>query len=253
MNFFNSISVEYENLDDYCALSDWLTKNKVVVVSPTNFPENDLPGFYLQLASHLGTVYLAEETADTEAFLLNKWHQIRYIPGQEAKSYKHSNRAQPLHTDFCALPIKPEISFFYCMQQATFGGSTVFMDNNRLVEILRVFNPNLLRQILTTEVTFRTDIGQNVTSRLIEQDQHVYRINWNYYRLVNEDETVKAITEDFHFFLEEHIFKSGMLKAVNLKAGEAVFFHDNLVLHGRNSFLGDRWLNKGVLQLNKES
>lgn len=249
MNFFNSVRIEYNNLNDYDSLRNLLEENKVVVVSPFNLPVAGLDEFYYQLASHIGTVYLAEENAENEAFELNQWHQVRYIPGQESKSYKHSNRSQPLHTDFCALPVKPEISFFYCIKQAYFGGATIFVDNNLLVELLASFKPQLLDRVLNLRVAFRTDIGENVASSLIEQVDGNFKINWNYYRLVEQNSTDKAITEDFQFFLEEHLVKSGLLKAVLLMPSEAVFFHDNLVLHGRNSFLGDRWLNKGVLQL----
>jgi alpha-ketoglutarate-dependent taurine dioxygenase len=39
----------------------------------------------------------------------------------------------------------------------------------------------------------------------------------------------------------------GVLTNINLKKGDAVFFNDELILHGRNAFIGDRWLKKGGL------
>ena len=40
-----------------------------------------------------------------------------------------------------------------------------------------------------------------------------------------------------------------MTQGIILERGEAVFFHDDLVLHGRNAFYGDRLLLKGELTL----
>lgn len=249
MNFFKSISLEPSNPDNHETLRDALRQNKVVVVRPQAPAKTDMGSFYYELASEIGVVYLSEENSEDESFSLNTWHQVRYIPGQENKSYKHSNRSQPLHTDYCALPVKPEISFLYCVRAADVGGATVFIDNETVITLLRIYFPELYGNVLTTKLLFRTDIGQPVPSSLVECLGNKVRINWNYYRVIAEDIKTKETVEGFRMFLDEYVFRCGVLTKVKLQLGEAVFFHDNLVLHGRLSFLGERWLNKGALKL----
>ena len=61
------------------------------------------------------------------------------------------------------------------------------------------------------------------------------------------DNTREAIEmcEEFHKFLENKVVAGGLLTGVYLKPGEAAFFQDDRILHGRNSFYGDRNLIKG--------
>ena len=74
------------------------------------------------------------------------------------------------------------------------------------------------------------------------------KINWNYYRAIGDNEN-RSMIEDFKDFLDTYIEKSGELKELKLTPGEGVFFHDRRVLHGRNSFVGNRQLNKGGIAL----
>ena len=71
------------------------------------------------------------------------------------------------------------------------------------------------------------------------------RINWNYFRAEKND-----IVESFHNFLEKIIFQGGLFNPITLKEGEALFFWDNKVLHGRNSFVGNRHLKKAAIYVN---
>jgi alpha-ketoglutarate-dependent taurine dioxygenase len=64
---------------------------------------------------------------------------------------------------------------------------------------------------------------------------------------------VLDLCERFHHFLETRIVASGITTACQLEKGEAVFFHDDRVIHGRNAFFaeypGQRSLIKGKVIL----
>ena len=86
----------------------------------------------------------------------------------------------------------------------------------------------------------------NNSDYIIQKDSLGWKINWNYYRAL-EDKKNHSLTEDFKDFLDTFIEKSGELTELKLQPGEGVFFQDRRVLHGRNSFVGNRQLNKGAI------
>ncbi len=61
---------------------------------------------------------------------------------------------------------------------------------------------------------------------------------------------VLEMCEEFHKFLETKIVAGGLLTEVYLKPGEAALFQDDRILHGRNSFYGNRTLIKGGFNFN---
>ena len=67
-------------------------------------------------------------------------------------------------------------------------------------------------------------------------------ISWNFFRC--EECQLK---NEFNDFLENYIIGGNLFESVNLKKGDALFFKDEEILHGRNSFIGNRWLIKGGL------
>jgi hypothetical protein len=69
-------------------------------------------------------------------------------------------------------------------------------------------------------------------------------IVWNYFRVEKN-----KIAEDFHCFLEEKIYQGGLYESVYLNKNESLFFWDEKVLHGRNSFIGNRHLVKAGINV----
>jgi hypothetical protein len=61
---------------------------------------------------------------------------------------------------------------------------------------------------------------------------------------------VLEMCDQFHNFLEKKIVEGGLLFPVYLKPGDAAFFQDDRLLHGRNSFYGARTLIKGGFNFN---
>jgi hypothetical protein len=76
---------------------------------------------------------------------------------------------------------------------------------------------------------------------LYQDGKYLEKINYNngIRKVTLTDETGKGVSQ---------LFKDDkFLKEIKLNPGEAVFFKDRRLLHGRNSFIGDRQLNKGAI------
>ncbi|MFT6167743.1 MAG: alpha-ketoglutarate-dependent taurine dioxygenase [Vicingaceae bacterium] len=224
------------------------SQNKVVKVESNILVNSQLGAYFESLAKRVGIPLIYEENPVTGEIIRNKWTEIKYDKLKSKNTYKHSSMSQPLHTDYGYFSFDMPVSFFYCEQQASFGGATTFIDAERIVEILELINQDLFQELQRTEIQFgRND--STLSSRkdfILKNCADGWQINWNYFRAQNDLEN-KELIERFKSFLEESIEKSGELLELKLKVGEGVFFHDRKVLHGRNSFVGNRHLNKGAL------
>lgn len=211
----------------------------------------DYDQYFRELACLVGTPLIYEEDPVTGKISPNKWTEIKFKEENRLESYKHSNKYQPLHTDYGYYSFEIYTSFFYCVTQAKFGGATTFIDADKIVEILTDVDPSLLNQLQNTPIHFgrKDNPLTNFTDYILSKDEFGWRINWNYYRALTDTNNQDLIAQ-FKTFLDNHIEKSGELLAVKLKPGEGVFFKDRRVLHGRNSFTGQRQLNKGGIALN---
>lgn len=223
-------------------------KYKVLKVESGLLQNGKLSHYFEALARQVGTPLIYEENPVTGEVVKGKWTEIKYDKAQNSNTYKHSSKAQPLHTDYGYFSFDMPVSFFYCAEQASFGGATTFLDVERVVEVLRATDQRLLEELQQVPIQF----GRNdspLSSRkdyILNESADGWIINWNYFR-AQSDKVNKGLVERFKRFLDENIEKSGELLELKLKVGEGVFFHDRRVLHGRNSFVGERHLNKGAL------
>lgn len=207
--------------------------NDCLVLHAVPAIEIDPDKFYLDLIEYIGEPFRSEEDFCTKNKTGSLWSDIKYIE-EKSESFSHSNTRQPFHTDGAYESNAPDISFFYCLQKAKFGGATTFINPKTLIDCLIFSNKNLLEKIKQSIVHHLKGNDEKKIQILKNEDW-----NWNYYR-ANKCEVV----EEFHNFLEETIYKSGLYESVFLNPGEALFFWDKKLLHGRNSFLGNRHLRK---------
>lgn len=238
MNFFTQYHSNQSNF------AETFQSHEVVHVLKNDFIDPDT--YFRNLAKACGVPLIYEEDPVTGAIDINKWTEIKYEPEKSNDAYKSSNKSQPLHTDYGYFSFEIYAAFFYCVVQAEFGGATTFISANTVVQILRSLNPQLFNHIQQQKIHFgRKDnpIAHN-DDFILQQDQLGWKINWNYYRALG-DLNNKTLVEDFKDFLDTYIEKSGELTELKLEPGEGVFFQDRRVLHGRNSFVGNRQLNKG--------
>ena len=198
-----------------------------------------LDEFWDRVSDRIGDCMLLSEDPVTGERIGDKWLEIRYdssIPN----AYRHSKNAQPLHTDGSYVGDSPYISFFYCINQAKKGGATVFLDSDELIELLKQKDPTLLKDLYETTVCFAKD--KDFKRRpIIDFDEDGSNLNFNYY-CVDPQETdfAKKLVERFHQFLQTKVVGEDKTYPIKLKPGEAVFFHDDRLIHGRKAFEATR-------------
>ena len=210
--------------------------------------------FYTDLSNSLGWVVDMDEDKVTGRKTGNRWIDISYDPTQPDK-YRSSNTRQPLHTDNSYLNHYDAVNYFYCLAQANLGGATTFLDSDLLIRALEIDNEYaLIKDLQTIPVCFSRHENRR-TKPILTEDELGYCLNYNYYRL-DQDNSVEAKTlvEKFQDFLEQRIFQSEITKNIILTPGDAVFFHDERLFHGRTAFFANhkngRVLIKGSVILN---
>jgi alpha-ketoglutarate-dependent taurine dioxygenase len=222
--------------------------------------KHDMPieDFYSQLSEVLGVPHSADEDLLTGKRLENRWIDIAYDPMIQDR-YRTSNTRQPLHTDDSYVELYGEkaIQFFYCKSRAAMGGATTFFDLDMLIECMQIDEKKeLIDRLINTVVNFEKS-GSKKVRNILDKDQTSYLVNYNYY-CIDKDNTPEALqlVEDFQHYLETRIIMSGVVLPVQLEVGEAVFFHDDRLLHGRNAYFaktkGERCLIKGKIILDAE-
>lgn len=214
-------------------------------------PEIDMKQFFEGLADSIGNYYDVNEDLETGGIQEGRWIDITYDPNVPNR-YRSSNTRQPLHTDASYYPIDNNIQYFYCASHAYLGGATTFIDTKLIVESLLIDGrEDLLNRLQQTPVHFSKFV-RNKTKPILMKDGDDWRVNFNYYCLdKNISPEVKALADEFFEFLETRIQNAGLFTPVNLQKREAVFFHDEKVMHGRNAFFArtpaERSLIKGTI------
>ena len=242
MRFFTKYNLDKTSFDEV------FKNHKVVHVLRNELEDTD--AYFRGLAKQCGIPLIYEEDPVTGLIDVNKWTEIKYEPEKSNDTYKSSNKAQPLHTDYGYFSFEIYSAFFYCVAQAEFGGATTFIDVDKVVEVLKPINNSLFNHIQAQKIHFgRKDnpIAHN-DDFILQKDVLGWKINWNYFRAIGDSKN-RSLIEDFKDFIDTYIEKSGELKELKLEPGEGVFFQDRRVLHGRNSFVGERQLNKGAIAL----
>ena len=220
---------------------------KYKVVHLTDLPEGtDHKQFYSDLVDQMGEILNVDEDIKSgNANSNERWTDVRYDKDHQY-TFRHANTRQPLHTDAAYMNFDMDVNFFFCMEQAEIGGATTFIDSDDIIYILEKFEPELYAKLKTTTVDFGKGDDQRKSGKIIDGDERGVKLNWNYYRVMEDNPAeVKEMCEEFHKFLENKIVAGGLLTNVYLKPGDAAFFQDDRLLHGRNSFYGNRTLIKG--------
>lgn len=236
MKFFQQVEYQQElrSVGLGNIIKNMLKSTKVIHV--TNVDAKNVHEFYEDACKIIGEVSPMEEDLVTGNKTQRLWTDIKYLPTM-SNSFSHSNTRQPLHTDGAYERNAPNISMFYCIEQAIFGGATVFIDGEVLYEFIKEDRPEMLYRLQSIPVLFSK--GNDSKEKTIFNSN---KWTWNYYRASCQYDY--NLVKDFHDLLETRIINSGILYNINLKNNEALFFQDEKVIHGRNTFVGNRWLKK---------
>jgi len=169
------------------------------------------------------------------------WMDVRFEPDRP-DTYRHHKVAQPLHSDgaYLAPEYAQEIVLFYLERQARLGGESLFVDAATVAEHARASAPALYDALATLPVQFGKAGEPGRTTTILSERNGRLKINWNYFRVLSgQGEAVDCLREDFRLFLERMI-EDGVVACFRLDEGDAVFFHDEEVLHGRQDFVAER-------------
>ncbi len=238
--------VQHSDSDNFSGqLKEALIANKIVHL--TGIPMGtDYKSYYSELVDKMGEIINVDEDIQTgNANSKERWTDVRYDKNNDF-TFRHANTRQPLHTDAAYVNFDLDVNFFFCMENAEVGGATTFVDSEDVIKVLEKYEPELYEKLKTVEVDFGKGNDQRKKRKVIDTDNRGIKLNWNYFRVMPDNEKdVIDMCEEFHKFLENKIVGGGLLTGVYLKPGEAAFFQDDRILHGRNSFYGSRTLIKG--------
>lgn len=253
MKFFNQLKFGSDGFSEKFVRS---TKEFAVTLV-TDVPEElDHEQVYVDLANSLGRVVLEDEDPESAIQSKGVWTEIHFNEAKRTDAYKYSDKHHPLHTDYSHVPIDLNMTFFFCVKNAEFGGATYFLDSDLLVSYLKRYDKALFDRLCSTEILFqRAGSARQVERKMkvLDFDDKGVLLNWNYHRAKNLSNSGNELemVEAFQAFLHEKILLGGLLTSVKLKPGDGVFINDRRALHGRYSFFGDRHLKKGAIMFNK--
>lgn len=230
-------------------LREDLRDSKIVHLTDVPFTD-DVVSLYESLIGSLGQLLKKGERVDEPMFVDNQWLDVRY-DARMANAFRHSNTEQPLHTDGAYVSdFDYDIVFLICLQQADHGGETVFLDGEQFVDRLSERDSTLLSNLESTPVRFSKGRMGHKTVPIIRRDAEGVIINWNQFRVANDNPSeVIELAQKFQAIVEGEMRDGANLVPIRLSEGEAVFFQDHRVLHGRRAFVGDRCLFKGVVKI----
>lgn len=238
MNYFQKLTLNKTiNSEKILKIKNILLQEKIVQISSDSIKYEEI---FLDLAKKLGKLMPMEENMVTGDKTGNLFVNIKYQPNKSV-SFLHSDTRQPFHTDGSYESNAPELTFFFCKKPAKYGGATIFIQNLDLIKICKSYDRKMYDYILKTKLRFFKGNDEKF-HEIIDKKNN---LNWNYFRA-----TKTKLTEDFHNFVECKIYQGGVFNGINLNEGEAIIFPDTKFLHGRNSFIGNRWLKKGGIKWN---
>ncbi len=249
MEFLNRVNFTTKE-DTIDQVKNSLQRYKVTLLQ--NIPDTlDKRSYFEKLADSIGNYYDVSEDLGSGEIQNGRWVDITFDP-QFPNRYRSSKTRFHLHTDASYYPIQNNMQYFYCEAMAAVGGATTFIDTRTLVELLLLDERNeLLERLQNVDVCF-SKFERKKTRPILIKEGDDWRINYNYNRIdADNTEEAKKIALDFFEFLENRVQEAGVVTAVKLQPGEAVFFNDEKILHGRNAFFahntGERRLVKGTI------
>ena len=109
-------------------------------------------------------------------------------------------------------------------------------------------------KFLFSEEVLHERSGYKNKKKILTLKNKKLKINFNYYCVSekNSENSLKNIKKFFNFLNTSEKIKKNII-SIKLNEGEALFWKDSEILHGRNSFLpkkdSDRFLWKAAIQI----
>lgn len=207
-----------------------------------NMPKHDYIDTYECLAETLGVIRTCHPVND-KSTKFSKSRDIKY--NSKIPHFFASNTRQPLHTDYAYYEKSeaPNWLMLYCIKPSEYGGITDILSLDTLKKVMKIYNPKLLKDIESDVVWKYNGVdGDKIHTKPILDNEC---ISWNYWQIKKElnNSSIMQISEEFFRFLEDIIVQGRIFDfSKKWKCGDCIIFKDTANLHGRSSFLGDRWL-----------
>ena len=163
--------------------------------------------------------------------------EIEYDP-THPEVYAHSKERQPLHTDNSWFKDAAELSFFIFDTAAPSGGESTFYPLDRLVDDLQSKEKMLFDDLTSVPVTIQKSRDEEGNNTLILNLQKM-EINWNYYRVLKQDDAVKEMCDAFFDFLNANETSQSII-VKRFKTNDCYLLPDRKFLHGRKSFVAEK-------------
>nr|CAG8670323.1 4946_t:CDS:2 [Entrophospora candida] len=184
------------------------------------------------------------------------------LPG--AKNIAYSNLELGLHMDLLYYESPPGIQLLHCLKNSAEGGSSIFSDSFKAIEVLKNKYPRDYQILVEVPITFQyVNDGHHMCFNrpLIVNDNYnnqTSHVNYsppfqgpNEYLLILSDEEINRFYQAYQRFCSI-IEDPGMKFEIRLNPGDLEMFMNRCVLHGRTSFdlrNGERHLKGSYIDL----
>ena len=251
-----NLSNNFDNRVAKSIIEKWNVDDNKVFHLINDVKEDNIRDFYEKIGNIIGKFHmLAEDVSlgDRSSQKANKiWMDVRY-DSKIDNAYRHSSNPQPLHTDGSYNPNFPNATIMCCISNSALGGETIFLELEKLIQILKQDDPKLL-EFLFTEKVLHERSGYTNKREILLYKKKKLKINFNYYCISkkNSEKSLINVKKFFDFINTSEKIKNN-ITSIKLNEGEAIFWKDSEVLHGRNNFLpkkdSDRFLWKAAIQI----
>ena len=250
---------EYFNKEIVKSIIDsWMIEDNKVFHLKKDTQEDNIRDFYERIGNIIGEYKLLAEDvklggrSNQQA---NKiWMDVRYDSNIK-DAYRHSSDSQPLHTDGSYNPNFPNATIMCCISNTASGGETIFLDLKKLVKILKQDDPKLLEFLFNEDILHERSGYINKKKILLIENKKL-KINFNYFCVSkkNSKKSLENIEKFFNFINTSEKIKQNIFP-LKLNVGDAVFWKDSEILHGRNNFIpkkdSDRFLWKAAIEIGR--
>ncbi len=234
-------SLDQETVDSI--VNAWaLDENKVFHLK-SNISSDQVRSFYESVGKKIGKLHhLAEDVrhGDRDNQRTNEiWMEVRF-DSKFPDAYRHSSNPQPFHTDGSYIRNYPNSTLMCCVANSEVGGETIFLKAKEIVKILETKDKKLLEFLLTNEILHERS-GDSTNRKIIEMNNGHYKINFNYHCVSKKNSQISLdYVDQFFKFINTSKDVKEKTQAVKLNVGDAVFWKDSDVLHGRNGFVATK-------------
>ena len=243
----------------------FIEKGNFVIIKNYNYlSDQEIIKIYDNLNSIIGKKIPIDLVKDTYELTDNYWADVKYTYDSDEKQFWRSSNHQNLHTDntFCDKEHYANLSELVCLKPVEYSGNTVIIPNNKLVDIIKFVDKhvgsNLYNEILDLDIYYNSRNNLYSKRKILTYDKinNQYIFCFNYFpanRGKNLEDEMNIVNKLNNFLEEKLMLSSDIMYEIKLNRGDALIFNDELVMHGRKSFIGTRHYIKTGIQLDEAS